>query len=481
MQELKQLVNTLSKSEIRFISHYYKNDTDKRRLKLFELILKDNIKTDEQAAKKLYGSKGSAYSHLKGRLRKDLMNLLLFQGGERQTTSERKIVEINVLRNILLSKILYNRNAIVMANKLLLPTIADAEEYELVAEKIIAADLLSTNLGFREGIKEYEKVSDRISDDFDLLKNLHLAKKIRYSITLPNTFKTNDEGEYIRLASISKDKLKVLYEESNSPNIGYFYFLTSISYYSIVREFSEVYEFSMRMVDLVQNNSALKSNVSILNANLQLYGALVYLGRYEEALSYAVKAKDFAVPKGVNEITTIGYIFLAQFQMPEVGEIELTVAEAFKHPKLSSSKFIESKWIFYKAALNFKLGRYEECIFELQKESELLKDRSGWLFGHKLLEILSYSELGEFDMIDFRIEALRKLLQRQKHKNIRRIKTVFEVLNTLVKNGYNFKASLEKDADKFELLRAGEGDYFWDPLGYEILRFDKWFESKTKD
>lgn len=478
MQELKQLVNTLSKSEVRFISHYYKNDTDKKRLKLFEMILSDKVTTDSQAAKKIYGKKGSAYSHLKGRLRRDLMNLLLFQGGENQTTSERKIVEINVLRNILLSKILYNRNAIVMANKILGPTIDDAEEYELVAEKIIAADLLSTNLGFREGIKEYEKVSERITGDFDLLKNQHLAKKIRYSITLPNTFKTNDEGEYIRLAIISKDKLEDLFNKSNSPNIGYFYYLTAISYYSIVREFEKVYEFSTKMVDLVQTNSALKSNVSILNANLQLYGALVYLGKYEEALNYAIKAKDFAVPKGVNEITTIAYIFLAQFQLSIDATIETTVANAFKHPKLRSSKFIESKWIFYKAALDFKLGRFEDCLFELQKESELLKDRSGWLFGHKLLEILAYAELGEFDMIDFRIEALRKLLQRQKHKNIRRIKTVFEVLNTLVKSGYNFKATKLKDKDKFIILSEGKNDYFWDPLGFEIIRFDTWFDSK---
>ena len=479
MQELKQLVRTLSKSEIRFISHYYKNDTDKKRLKLFKLLMNDVVKTDEQAAIKLYGKKGSAYSHLKGRLRKDLLNLLLFQGGEKQTTSERKIVEINVLRNILLSKILYNRNAIVMANKMLLPTIDDAEEYELVAEKIIAADLLSTNLGFREGIKEFERVSSRIDKDFDLLKNLYLAKKIRYNITLPNTFKTNDEGEYARLAKISTEKLRDLFKESGSPNVGYFYYLTAISYYSIERNFEEVYDYSMKMVEIVRNNSALKSNVSILNANLQLYGALVYLGRYEEALGNAVLAKDFAVPKGVNEITTIGYIFLAQFRLDDNEALETTIKSAFKHPKLRSSKFIESKWIFYQAAFHFKMGSFQDCLSELQKESELLKDRSGWLFGHKLLEILSYAEQGEFDMIDFRIEALRKLLQRQKHKNIRRIKTVFEILNTLVKTGYNFKQTLEKDKEKFLVLEQGEEDYFWDPLGYEIIRFDKWFRSKA--
>ena len=89
-------------------------------------------------------------------------------------------------------------------------------------------------------------------------------------------------------------------------------------------------------------------------------------------------------------------------------------------------------------------------------------------------------ELEEFDMIEFRIEALRKLLQRQKDKNITRVKTIFSILSTFTKTGASYKKTYLKEKANFELLIQQEDAYNWDPLGFEVIRFDAWFLSKFK-
>jgi len=88
-------------------------------------------------------------------------------------------------------------------------------------------------------------------------------------------------------------------------------------------------------------------------------------------------------------------------------------------------------------------------------------------------------ERKEYDLIDFRIEALRKLLQRQKHKSITRIKTIFQVLHVFVKEGYDYRATITETASQLALLESNENLYFWDPSGFEIFRFEGWFRAKA--
>lgn len=478
MENLIQLVKSLKKSEVSFIQHYYKNDTNKKRLKLFNWILNDKVSTDEEAAKKLYGGKGPAYSQLKGRLLNDLMNLLLFEEGNRQSESERFQNEVEVLRKILIGKILLVRKVQDLGIKELQSALNISENYELNNEKILVKEILSERLGNRYGVEEFNKIVDDIDTDLELSKNLFLAKKFYFGVALPNTFLKNNEKEFIRVSQISSIKLKEIYSNTNSPNIGFYYFLTEINYYSLTKDFENLYISSNELLSLVLNNKSLNSKTRLVNAYMQIYAASISLKKYNEAYKNALSALEYTNKNGPNELTVLEYIVLAIFQLDDKLLMQEFLEKGSKHPRVSYSKFTEGKWVFYKAVYLFKIMQYTSAIRELQKENELLKDKSGWLFGHKLLEIICFIELEEFDMIDFRIESLRKLLQKQKHKNITRIKIVFNVLNTLVKTGYQFKKTYQQESENFVLLKSAKDDYYWDPLGYEIIRFDTWFVSK---
>lgn len=478
MQNLIPLVKSLKKSEISFIQHYYKNDTDKKRLKLFNWVLEEKVTTDEVAAEKLYGGKCSAYSHLKTRLINDLMNLLLFEEGTRQSQSERFQNEAEVLRKILIGKILLVRKIDNLGVKQLREAIDTANEFELYTEKIIAKDILSLKLGNTYGIESYNETLSGLENDLNVLQNLFLAKQLYYGVALPNSFLKNNEKEFLRVSQIASSKLKQIYSETQSPNIGYYYMLTAINYYTIIKDYENLYQVSNEFLELVNSVRALYSRVNMVNAFMQIYSASVYLNKIDEAIENAKSALNFTNKNGPNELLVLEFLVLALFQSDNIKIISQYLNIGLNHPRVSVSKFSEGKWIFYNSAYFFKNKDFNKALIELRKENELLKDKSGWLFGHKLLEIMCYVELEEFDMIDFRIESLRKLLLRQKHKNIIRIKSIFNILNTLVKTGYNFKNTYKKEAQFFQLLNESKDEYFWDPLGYEIIRFDEWFKSK---
>lgn len=480
MQELQQLIKSLSKSEVKFIKHYYRFNIDKKRHFLFNLVLEEKVQTDDEAAKLIYGTKGAAYSHLKNRLRKDLLNLLLFEEGEKKANSESLIAEINVDRTILQSKILISRNVRTMAEKLLQQAAEQADKFELLPEKLGATELLSKSVGLKKGMDAYSEISASVDADIKMLASIFKARDLHAQIVVPNYYKRNEAKEFVDLAASSVEELKKLYKESGSKVVAYYYYTVAIFYFNMIENFKDLLQNALELLSLIEANVAINSQVRLLNANLQVYGALMNLHRYEEALAYAWKAEKFTRAKGPNELLVKEYQFLVLSQLNKEADYLKCLNFALKHNVLKKSKFEEGKWVYYKAIYLFKHKQFNEALIELQKENELLKDKSGWLFGHKLLEIMCYMELEEFDMIEFRIEALRKLLQRQKDKNITRVKTIFSILSTFTKTGASYKKTYLKEKANFELLIQQEDAYNWDPLGFEVIRFDAWFLSKFK-
>jgi hypothetical protein len=479
MENLVQLVASLKKSEVQFIQHYYKQDTDKKRLQFFNAVLSGEIKTDEAAAKKFYGKKGAAYSQLKSRLIKDLMNLLLFEEGSKQSESELFQNEVEVLRNIIMGKILFLRKVHNLSFKQWDLALNISKDYELFSERILVKSIMSSSLGIKQGIDEFNKSLEDIDSDIDLQRDLVNATKIYYEVALPNTFYKNNENEFIKVAQLGIENLRNIYNKSKSPKIGYYYYLTAINFYSITKEYKELYNISVKFFDLVNNSKSINSNSRMVNALMQVFSASMYLGNYSESFINATKALGYTVKNGINELVVLEYLFLSQFRIGEFEILTKIVEDGINHPRIKYNELSNGKWIYYQANFMFLKLDYKHALQELQKENALLKDKSGWLFGHKLLEIMCYIELGEFDMIEFRVEALRKLLQRQKDKNIIRMKTIFSILGTFIKTGASFKNTLALESDKLALLQEGKDEHYWDPLGFEIIRFDTWFAAKA--
>ena len=88
MESLIQIIDKLKQPELRMLRSFYKirqNREPSKKLLLLNLVTGGKVKTDKEAMKKLYGdaASGSGYSHLKERLKTDLLNTILFLNPEK--------------------------------------------------------------------------------------------------------------------------------------------------------------------------------------------------------------------------------------------------------------------------------------------------------------------------------------------------------------------------------------------------------------
>jgi len=478
MEELRQIYNSLTSSEKRFVRNYYKNDPDKKRLRLFQLLEEGIEISDEDAMKEIYGEiSKTAFSHLKSRLKKDIMSVLLFQEGDKQSAAPYRQAEIDCRRLLIEGDLLLKRGVYKTAVKTLKKAKKLADQYELTAEAIIIEDLLRTHIGFKKGLKEFNEYSKELHSKFSLMEEILEAKEVYNKIGLGSTFKKNEKEDYLTYAKKSYKKLQSFYENTKSPTVGYYYYLTALYYFHLIKDYESALNNAKNLLQLLENSSSIKSSTRIANANLQVTDILIYSGQYQESIHYANETINHLGKGLMNELVSLQWLFFAQFHSGALDQAGQTLERAFAHPKRKASDFLHGKWWFYRASFYFAKGNYDDSLNALDQNRKLLKDKSTWMLGTRLLEIMNFVEQEQFRLIDFRVEALRKLLQKQKKKT--RIQSILKILQTLVNNHYDFDIAINKEKELIRKLKDGEEDFYWDPMGFEMIRFEEWVGRKS--
>jgi hypothetical protein len=149
------------------------------------------------------------------------------------------------------------------------------------------------------------------------------------------------------------------------------------------------------------------------------------------------------------------------------------------HPKISYSDLTFDKWNLYRAYYHYMCKEYDYAFKLLQKQSSLLKDSTGWLASYKLLEIYILIAQKNYDLIDFRIAAYHKLIQRHKEKESR-LKLIADILQSWKKHEYNFESAYQTKKAELEKLAAKKGPLAFKALGSEIIPFHIWFTERSK-
>ena len=84
----------------------------------------------------------------------------------------------------------------------------------------------------------------------------------------------------------------------------------------------------------------------------------------------------------------------------------------------------------------------------------------------------------EVDWLDYKVENLRKLIHRWKGKISARIDSAFHVLHGIqTKVPVNFMDGLETN-EHLQKLQDGKGIYNWNPIDFELIRYDGWISSR---
>lgn len=484
MKNLKPIVKVLMPGEIRVIRHFFKlnsNAEERKRGELFELILKNPDLTDEKAAKKLYdGPPNSAYSHLKARLKRDILNVLYLHDGGKKSISPHFKAVIESRKMLGQAFLLRTRGALNEATQLLNAASELAQKFELPGEEVLIKQTLREMIHRIKSEKVLAGYNHDISENVTLLGELMKVEEFSYMMTVPSLFSTNKRLNDPEYRKQMIQELKASFEKTGAAKIGLWYYLTDIELATKEREHDRALALALKFVKLVEKSPAIYSNNNWAGVNLTVAQTLISSGEYERAIGYGRVAIKYFPNGQMNQLMATEFLFFAQFRSKNYKDAETTLETAFNHPRLKANKFFYAKWLYLKANLLFMQGKYDPAMKTLNQDTELTKDKSGWLLGYRLLEVLIMIEKEEYEWIDFKLDSFRKLLQRQKDANIHRIKLILSMLNTLHKSNYDFEETSHDEAKNFKALKRAQDDLYWNPVGFEVVRFDEWFENRVK-
>jgi len=172
--------------------------------------------------------------------------------------------------------------------------------------------------------------------------------------------------------------------------------------------------------------------------------------------------------------------FTCLFHLKDFEAAKLLVKDVTTNKWVRTQKMRIAKWHFFEVLIFFERGRFDEAISALRNCRELMKDRTGWHYGYRIMEILiQYENIGP-DILDTYINNFRRFIRKHPPEKKTRIELILKILTALEKSRFNFKRIGKSHAKMLRTLELAEGVYFYEPAGFEMIRFDKWFRKHLK-
>jgi hypothetical protein len=485
MKELISIIHSFSKKEAEMYKRLYGSGNPKEPTKpeeLFDLIFSKTVTNDREVIKAMYGAAkagASAFSHLKKKLREQLTIVLIAADADK---SEEDEVDFNfmlrrVAKQFLEARVFVNRGNAAMALEVLKKAYKDAKEYEVF---IFLPNIAMTLAGqqFSRDAKYLTELKKTQDWALDAQAKYVQAENMLWSLAAPNIMFKNREQESLENAKQVERKLREFFETTHSDNIHFQYLEAQLFVAELERKQTEAVEIAEDRFQLVNSSRALKRTATIRSTRNQLLNAYLNAQQFDKAFLLAhTNINDVSFAHAL----TFGDLgFRAALYDGKLNQCVEFLELYKKHPKFIKDEASTAKYWYFMAGLAFAKKDYKNVFTHLNKTGWMLKDRIGWGLGVKLLEILTYIEMGEMDLVLFRIKALWQLLYRNPQKNVARIKAVSSILYALLQSGFNYRKVNEREKKKMKELRDAQGVFYWDPTGFEIIRFDWWIDEKMK-
>ncbi|MFI5171373.1 MAG: hypothetical protein ACHQFW_03230 [Chitinophagales bacterium] len=483
MKNITQLIKSLSPREVKLFKRYYaigpKSESNLKN-KLFDIILNHDLLGDEDAARLISKKDDNSFKMIKQRLEQDILKFLLWEHDPIDTMSKAvkargtcRLLMIQV--EILMSKGLYT-----IADQKLLKAERLARKYDLTQDSILIKEFMARSVVLTGGAKFYKKFKDSALEDFRIIKEKFDAQDHYRKLTRPIQFIAAKKLNYIEQARISVEQLKELSERNNSLDIKTWYLKSQTYYNHLIDNYKESKRHLLEELELANSNPKLFPSDSWGGIYSRLAIVSVYMGDFFETLEYVQLAEKYFYKESNNHLRVLHCAFQAYLYMGDYDKARAVILKVKKFKIVKPGSFNYYNWLYYEAIVNFKIGDYKSTLNILQRNSDLTADKTGWRVGFKIVEMMCIIEMQNYDWLDYRIEAFRKLIKSIKNENMSRATVIYELIKKLVKENYNFKTTTEKLKEKLDLLNSDIDEYRWEARGYELIRFDEWWKGKLR-
>lgn len=458
MERILKLINSLNQTELQFIKNYYEVTSNKsKRSVLFNLLVEGKIASNSDALNLIYpgqSNANSALSHLKNKLFKELLNILMVTSPGNE---ECQIIHdrMTCKRNLLQSELLFERGLVKEGISILDKTskIAEAYEYPDISLELI-------NILLKHNIQDHNKglilQSQKFIHNYDDI--------IQSKISFYYRNETNGNASYQRNKSFSK-------------RAHFWGELSSIENLIDECKFRTGEKRALRLKSFLNKENCIRSNIKDAQVCKGLTEIYLNLGNYEEAEKYATLTHTHLLPYFPQFQEALSVVFFAYLRNGHYQEAETIYKQAISQSGIS--QIHKNKWILLRGALDFYQKKYKNVYGTIaQCDMKYIND-SDWCLSPRFLELLSILELGDYEWYEFRLDCYRKKLAKLKMHVTDRMRIVFGLLQSLVKVNFNYDQLIKSEYGLFEVLRKPSPTLYWNPVGHELVNIPHWIYSKS--
>ncbi|MFT4680930.1 MAG: hypothetical protein ACI9FU_000279 [Granulosicoccus sp.] len=482
MKSIYSILNVLRKGEIELIKHYYTrpvNAENKMRLSLLETALhKKGLANSEAILELREGMSTSAFSHLKRRLKKDMLNALLWQESEKRFAESYLAGEFECTKNISQAYVLLLRGNTKEGLKLLESARKLAQKFELVTHRITINQLIRRRFDGIKNARGLKDVNIQLLSDIENISRLNFAEENTLLLATPQLFPKGAGDVFRKTGSDVLNELKLRYTDSGLSRVGFWYYMAATEFYRSNGMFEEMLDHGMGFFKLVNESDSLRSDPNVSGVSQTVGTAMVRLHRFKEAEEYLEISVQKFREGGINQLASLELLFKAQMATYGTFRSKETVDKGLLHRRTGMSERLGARWNYFKACREFLSSKPDQSYTTLNSNGDLMKWKDDLNVQFRILEVLQLIELEDYDWIDFKLDTLRKFVSRNRKLKSSRVDGIIKVLHAIQAKSYDLTKLNNSTLEVIKKLHSNEKGWGWNPLGFELVRFDAWIERK---
>lgn len=439
LQGLTRIIGCFKPAEGDFIREYYlrkNNGSATKRLQLFDLLNNKLAKSNEQLSALLYQRKpDSGFSQLKKRLKEDLLDFLVFFSSGKGDKDSTHDAELECRRLFVQAKTLVVKGIPDEAVSILKRIQRLSVENDLPAIKAMTLDLLQEISD--QSFADFKENAVEVERDYQehLLKVR--ARNLYASLSEP---KINAKICTADLTLI--DELNESLSFRPTPGLTYWSHLLQMCWYKQEGRPALAYRHGLKLLQVFDGKNACFTKGQRLDLYLEMAQLLFSTRHMTKAELYARKAEMLCARDCPQLLRVLRIRFMLHYSRHDAEVYDLILSQALCHPVLKEQEEERQVWLFFEACTRFAEGDFVMTNVLLQKSAGLVRERSGLFLEHRILELLNLVELDEHDLLEYKVESFRKLIEYHKHLCPDHIPTVLRMLRAFVRNGYDLNQGM---------------------------------------
>ncbi|MBK9542382.1 MAG: hypothetical protein IPO49_08695 [Bacteroidetes bacterium] len=486
---LKNLIHKLKKEEVRSLYKFLdfnseRNDPNQLKSKqLVDLILDNKDYSTLDLQKTLYGVPNyAAFNKLVNRLYDKVLEVIILdinlnrgyysERGRRVFELRKKMIQVDLLilkglrenLNKELEKIIDQSKEYEIYD-ILIQALYSKQRFNLMVGRLPKTDVIKSEILHAENCWTSFNKSQSIFND--------MVARINASAGwLDYKFELEEAIEF----------LKIKYEETNSPSIGFNYLFLATEKAQRNSDYILAGKLLEQVVLIIENNKSVYNDMRYGSALLNIANNMIHLLNFEEAKVYIEKAKIYFRDQPVNMAILEEIEFYINFYSSDLIQAKNIISKLANSPSSFNVSLLLSKWNYLFSCVLFSEHDYKGCLEKLENATEIEQDKEGWNFQKRILILLSRIEMQDLDSADLNLQSLDKFMKRSlKSKFVRpRFILIVRILRKLINENFDFKKVYESRKKYFELLQSDLPDYKWEIKSPELIIFHEWYLFKMK-